>query len=179
MPLWSPTNKWIEMGSKRAQHQRRQRGRTHNENGIAKEPFPRSSSSGWPRGQHLTRAGSIFPFVFASLHHKSQNKKVTTVQFLRAFCFSTSIFIPPPLILLFSHFTITSSMDYKQLSSLTSHQQPKINRAAARKLVRSGSVTVRERSTFSGTSWKPRKMELDGEALTIISVSIDVHALQK
>jgi len=70
-------------------------------------------------------------------------------------------------------------MDYKQLSSLTSHQQPKVNRAAARKLVRSGSVTVRERSTFSGTSWKPRKLELDGEALTIISVSIDVHALQK
>ncbi|KIM47339.1 hypothetical protein M413DRAFT_63636 [Hebeloma cylindrosporum] len=59
-------------------------------------------------------------------------------------------------------------MDYKH-QSLPSYPQSKINRTAGRKLVRSGPVSVRERSTFSGTSWKPRKLELDGETLTIIS----------
>ncbi|KAF5313000.1 hypothetical protein D9619_003716 [Psilocybe cf. subviscida] len=39
------------------------------------------------------------------------------------------------------------------------------------KLIRSGNVGVRERSTFGGTAWKTKKLELDNEALTIINTS--------
>ncbi|KDR70087.1 hypothetical protein GALMADRAFT_230406 [Galerina marginata CBS 339.88] len=62
-------------------------------------------------------------------------------------------------------------MDYKQQSSLTSYKGSKIPSTSVPKPVRSGTANVRERSTFGGTSWKPKKLELDTEALTIINPS--------
>ncbi|KAF9555863.1 hypothetical protein CPC08DRAFT_642285 [Agrocybe pediades] len=39
------------------------------------------------------------------------------------------------------------------------------------KLIRSGSASMQQRGTFSGTSWKPKQLELDSEALTVISAT--------
>ena len=47
------------------------------------------------------------------------------------------------------------------------------------KLVRSGNVSVRERSTFGGTAWKTKKVELDNEALTIINVGYSLLNMKK
>jgi hypothetical protein len=47
------------------------------------------------------------------------------------------------------------------------------------KLVRSGNVRVRERSTFGGTAWKTKKVELDNEALTIINVCYSLLDMEK
>ncbi|KAF8957047.1 hypothetical protein BDZ97DRAFT_1763225 [Flammula alnicola] len=38
-------------------------------------------------------------------------------------------------------------------------------------LIRSGTVNMREHSTFGGASWKPKQLELDSEALTIVNPS--------
>ncbi|CAA7266394.1 unnamed protein product [Cyclocybe aegerita] len=61
--------------------------------------------------------------------------------------------------------------DYKQKASPTAHNQSKAPSTSAIKLIRSGNASVRERSTFSGTTWRPKRLELDGEALTILNPS--------
>lgn len=183
MPLWSPTNKWIEMGVQASSTPTTTKRKDTQRERNCKEILSTLVFLGLASRPASYSGGLHFPLcvcLVASQVTKQESDHSSVPESFLLFNFhlhpSSSSSSSYPL---FSHFTTTSSMDYKQLSSLTSHQQPKINRAAARKLVRSGSVTVRERSTFSGTSWKPRKMELDGEALIIISVSIDVHALQK
>ena len=61
-------------------------------------------------------------------------------------------------------------MDYKQeQTSLSSYTMTKIP-SAITKVIRSGPVNIRERSAFSGTRWKPRRLELDSQVLTIINV---------
>jgi len=104
-------------------------------------------------------------------------------RFLRGFVLNshrhvTNHFLPPlfTLVLLFPSLQ-PFPMDSKPQQSLTPHKQSKTARPAARKLIRVGTVNVRERSTFSGSSWKPKELELDSEALTVISVTIDVHSL--
>lgn len=42
--------------------------------------------------------------------------------------------------------------------------------AVAPLLPRTGTADVRERTAFRGAAWKPRRLELDGEALSIINV---------
>lgn len=64
-------------------------------------------------------------------------------------------------------------MDQKHLSSLPSYRESKVPSASVSKVVRSSNVNVRERSTFGGMSWKPKKLELDTETLTIINVRVE------
>ncbi|KAF9481276.1 hypothetical protein BDN70DRAFT_554215 [Pholiota conissans] len=61
------------------------------------------------------------------------------------------------------------SMDYKPTSSLTRPLvATKPISKSPPKVVRSGTADVRERSVLRGASWKPRKLELDSEHLSII-----------
>jgi len=69
-------------------------------------------------------------------------------------------------------------MDYKHQSSLTSYKQSKIPSTSLPKVIRSGTVNLRERGTFSGTSWKPKRLELDAKALTIANVSLKLSSQQ-
>ncbi|KAH9487383.1 Serine/threonine-protein kinase CLA4 [Psilocybe cubensis] len=59
-------------------------------------------------------------------------------------------------------------MDYKPQSP---YKRTKGAAATVPPLVRSGSANLLERSTFSGTTWKPKRLELDSESLTIINPS--------
>jgi len=54
-------------------------------------------------------------------------------------------------------------MDYKHQSSLTDTK-------ADNGVIRSGSVNLRKRRALSGTIWKPRRLELHNQTLTIINV---------
>jgi len=60
-------------------------------------------------------------------------------------------------------------MDYKHQSSLTSYKESKL--PTSQQLIRSGNVELREQGTFSGTSWKPKRLELDSKTLTIVNLS--------
>ncbi|KAF8179170.1 hypothetical protein BJ912DRAFT_646898 [Pholiota molesta] len=62
------------------------------------------------------------------------------------------------------------SMDYKPTASLTRPLPAKASKMPL-KIVRSGPADIRERSAFRGASWKPRRLELDAEALAIINPS--------
>ncbi|PPQ91957.1 hypothetical protein CVT25_004431 [Psilocybe cyanescens] len=62
-------------------------------------------------------------------------------------------------------------MDYKHQSSVSSYKRTKVNSTSIPQLIRSGSVNLRERTTFSGVLWKPKRLELDSESLTISSPS--------
>lgn len=54
--------------------------------------------------------------------------------------------------------------------SLVPAPAPAAAAAAAPLLPRTGTADVRERTAFRGAAWKPRRLELDGEALSIINV---------
>jgi hypothetical protein len=60
--------------------------------------------------------------------------------------------------------TISFPMDYKLQPSLTDTRDDT-------RAIRSSPVTIRKRRAFTGTTWKPRRLELHVQTLTIINVS--------
>lgn len=63
-------------------------------------------------------------------------------------------------------------MDNKHPSHLSHYKRTNLpSTSTPSKLLRSGSANLRERSTFGGTSWKPKRLELDTEFLTVVNVS--------
>ncbi|KAF8168535.1 hypothetical protein B0H34DRAFT_63630 [Crassisporium funariophilum] len=62
-------------------------------------------------------------------------------------------------------------MDQKHQTSFNSYKAAIPNP----KVIRSGAADVRERGTFTGVSWKPRRLELDEGALNIVNVSRRCH----
>jgi hypothetical protein len=87
--------------------------------------------------------------VFASLHQKSDKQGMN------------SLFVGSPSSTTISYPFV---MDYKDQSFLADTQHNN-------KVIRSGPVNVRKRRAFSGTTWKPRRLELHFQTLTIVNVS--------
>ena len=59
----------------------------------------------------------------------------------------------------------------KQQDSL-SYKEAKLpsGSSGAGAVIRNGSITMRKRTTFGGMAWKPRRLELENQTLTIINV---------